>query len=465
MNFSLRKALLAACALIVGLLSSRASAAPPNILFILADDLGWGDLGCYGQKRIQTPNLDRLASEGTRFTDVYAGASVCAPSRGVLMTGRHLGHARVRGNGAAIGGEVFPEYGTARRVGLAAEDVTVAMQLKAAGYATGLIGKWGLGERGTAGVPPAKGFDESFGYLNQDHASDYYPDHLIKDGQRVPVPENADGKKGAYTHDLFATAALDFVERHRAGPFFLYLAYTLPHQDYVIPSTAPYEAEDWPQDEKVHAAMVTRLDRDVGRMLARLQELGLAEKTIVFFASDNGAVARREGLFDSAGPFRSNKGNQWEGGLRVPMLVRWPGQVPVGRVSDTPWSFADVLPTLCAISGAKTPPEIDGINVLPTLRGEAQPALAERPMYWEQYSKGGFWQSVRLGPWKGHRWQVGDRFELYDLATDTAETKNVAAEHPEIVQRLRAAMAAAHTPSPHWSVDATPPAKKPKAKP
>jgi len=436
--------------------AAPAPASHPNILFILADDLGWGDLGCYGQKHIQTPHLDALAHEGTRFTSVYSGASVCAPSRCVLMTGLHTGHAPVRGNGAITGGTVHPEYGRNRRVGLAPEDVTLPMLLKRVRYATGLVGKWGLGEAGSTGVPNLKGFDESFGYLNQDHAAEYYTDHLWKNGGRVPLPGNLNGQTNDYTHDLFTAEALGFIRRHRAEPFFLYLAWTLPHAEFVVPDLGTYGGENWPLQEKVHAAMVTRLDRDVGRVLALLKELGLDGNTLVFFASDNGAVSRRDGLFDSAGPFRGQKGAQHEGGLRVPMLVRWPGRVPAGRVSDAPWYFADVLPTLCELAGVPAPGAMDGVSVLPVLLGGEQEGHLQRPLYWEQHGKGGFWQTVRLGGWKAHRFEKDARVELYDLATDPAESDNVAAAHPEVVRRLLGVMESAHTPSPHWPTAAEP---------
>jgi arylsulfatase A-like enzyme len=422
----------------------------------MADDLGWGDVGCYGQKHIQTPNIDRLAKEGMRFTDVYAGASVCAPSRSVLMTGQHLGHTRIRGNAGMVGG-----VGPQRRVPLEPGDVTVAMLLKAAGYATGITGKWGLAEPETEGIPNKKGFDEWFGYLNQNHAHTYYTDYLWKNTERVTLHGNLDGKKTQYSHDLIADFSLDFVRRHRAQPFFLYLAWTLPHQEYVVPSLETYADKDWPQDYKVHAAMVTRLDRDLGRLLAMLKELGLEEKTVVFFCSDNGGVHRREGVLDSVGPFRGQKGSQTEGGLRVPMIVRWPGQIAAGQVSGAPWYYADVLPTLCEIGGAKVTGAVDGLSVLPTLRGQPQTALETRMMYWEQYS-GGFQQAVRMGRWKGHRVAANDRFQLYDLSMDQMEERDVSADHPSMVEQMRAFMKAAHVPSPNWLANA--PAKKAKPK-
>ncbi|MBM3853951.1 MAG: arylsulfatase [Verrucomicrobia bacterium] len=425
--------------------TSPATREQPNIIYLMADDMGWGDAGCYGQKHIQTPHIDRLAHEGRRFTDVYAGGSVCAPSRSVLMTGQHLGHTRVRGNSGMTGG-----VGAQRRVPLEPEDVTVAMLLKSAGYATGITGKWGLGEPDTTGIPNRKGFDEWFGYLNQQHAHTYYTDHLWKNTERVTLPGNLGGKTTQYSHDLFAEFTLEFVRRNRDRKFFLYLAWTLPHGKYVVPSLETYADKDWPQDYKVHAAMVTRLDRDFGRLMALLKELGLDEKTVVFFCSDNGGVDRREGVLDSVGPFRGKKGQQTEGGLRVPMIVRWPGRVAPGTVSSAPWYFADVLPTLCEIGGAQVSSKVDGLSVLPAILGREQGELQTRRLYWEQYS-GGFQQAVRWGKWKGHHTPGRGAFELYDLSTDQMEEKNVAAQHPDVVRELEAYLASAHVPSPNWS--------------
>jgi len=420
----------------------------------MVDDMGWGDAGCYGQKHIQTPNIDRFAREGTRFTDVYAGASVCAPSRSVLMTGLHLGHTRVRGNSGMIGG-----IGEQRRIPLEPEDVTVAMLLKEAGYVTGMTGKWGLGEPDSTGIPNKKGFDEWFGYLNQQHAHTYYTDYLWKNTERVTIEGNLNGQTKEYSHDLFAEWTLDFVRKHNDQPFFLYLPWTMPHGKYVVPSLESYADKDWPQDYKIHAAMVTRLDRDFGRLQGLLKELGLDERTIVFFCSDNGGVERREGVLDSVGPFRGMKAQQFEGGLRVPMIVRWPGKVPAQKVDSAPWYFADVLPTLCEIGGAKVTGKIDGQSVLPTLLGKKQPELDTRRMYWEQYS-GGFQQAVRWGKWKGHYIAAKERFELYDLNVDQMEANDVASQFPDVVRQLREFMTASHVPSLNWNVNA--PAKNTK---
>jgi arylsulfatase A-like enzyme/sugar lactone lactonase YvrE len=423
--------------------------AAPNIVFLMVDDMGWGDAGCYGQKWIQTPNIDKLAKEGMRFTNVYAGASVCAPSRSVLMTGQHLGHTRIRGNAGMVGG-----VGNERRVPLEPEDITVASLLKQAGYATGMTGKWGLAEPETEGLPNKKGFDEFFGYLNQKHAHNYYPEYLWKNTERVTLNGNLNGQSQVYSHDLFADFSLDFVRRHQDESFFLYLPWTMPHAKYVVPSLETYADKDWPEEYKVHAAMITRLDRDLGRLMALLKELNLDDRTIVFFCSDNGGVERRDGVLDSVGPFRGKKGMQTEGGLRVPMIVRWPKRIAAGAVSDATWNFVDVLPTLCEIGKAGTPPGIDGISVLPTLLGSEQMELKGRKMYWEQYS-GGFQQAVRWGKWKGHLTQSKDKFELYDLNVDPTESNDIAGRHPEVVQEIRKFMITSHVPSPNWITNPT----------
>ncbi len=329
-----------------------ADAAPrPNIVFILADDLGYGDLACYGQRQIKTPAIDCLASQGMRFTACYAGSTVCAPSRCALMTGLHTGHARIRGND---------------RVPLEPDDVTVAKILKGAGYSTGIIGKWGLGEAETTGIPTRQGFDEWFGYLNQHHAHNYYPDYLWKNEWKVELPnvvkDNVATTREVYSGDLFTREALDFLDRHQRERFFLYLPFTLPHanneagkQGMEVPSDSPYSAEAWPQPQKNHAAMITYLDTQVGHILAKLKELDLEKNTIVFFTSDNGP--HREGgadpeFFASAGPLRGFKRSLHDGGIRVPMIVRYPGHIAPDTVSSQVWAFWDVLPTLAELAGA-----------------------------------------------------------------------------------------------------------------
>jgi arylsulfatase A-like enzyme len=435
----------------------------PNVIFILADDLGYGDLGCYGQKKLKTPNLDRLAAQGMRFTQAYAGSTVCAPSRCVLMTGRHTGRCRVRGNA---------------RVPLEPEDVTVAEILKAAGYVTALVGKWGLGDDSTTGAPNLQGFDHFFGYLDQHHAHNYYPDYLWRNRAKVPLKGNVIGKhdnvavkRSVYSPDLLTEEALKFIEGNKTKPFFLYLAYTLPHANnergrvegngMEVPDDAPYTDEPWPQAQKNHAAMITRMDRDVGRLMAKLRELGIDGDTVVFFSSDNGP--HREGgadplFFLSAGPLRGFKRSLHEGGVRVPMIVRWPGRIKAGAVSDHVWAFEDFLPTAAELAGAKAPAGIDGISVLPTLLGEGEQRRHDF-LYWE-FHEGGFQQAVRAGDWKALRKKLGSPLELYDLKADVGEKTDVAARHPDVVQRIEAYLRTARTDSPHWPVKAGKKAKK-----
>jgi arylsulfatase A-like enzyme len=425
----------------------------PNIVFILADDLGYGDLGCYGQKQISTPNLDRLASEGMRFTDAYAGSTVCAPSRCTLMTGLHTGHARTRGN-------QFPD------LHLRPEDITVTELLKRAGYRTGLFGKWSLGGIGTTGYPPRKGFDEWFGFFSQTHAHNYYPEHLLDNEREYLVRENFGARKQGYAHDLFTQRTLGFLEKQPAGrPFFLHVCYTIPHANnemgrdtgngMEVPSDAPYTNRDWPQQEKNFAAMITRMDRDIGRLMEQLKKMGADENTIVFFSSDNGP--HREGghqpdFFHSRGPLRGIKRDLYEGGIRVPMLARWPGKVKAGAVSAQPWAFWDFLPTACELAGVAPPAGLDGISVVPLLTG--RPQKSHEYLYWEFHERG-FDQGVRLGGWKGVRKGRRGPIELYDLKADLAETKNLAASHPDIVARIAKIMDEARTESQEFPVRET----------
>jgi len=431
----------------------------PNIVFILADDLGWGDLGCYGQKAILSPNLDRLAAEGMRFTRCYAGSTVCAPSRCVLMTGLHTGHCRIRGNAQ------FP---------LRPEDTTVAEVLKGAGYATALVGKWGLGEDGSTGVPNEQGFDRFFGYLNQVHAHNYYPDFLWRDKTKSALPGNevikgVAVKRAVYSADLFAEEALRFVRDSKDKPFFLYLALTAPHanneagkEGMEVPTDAPYSDKPWPQAQKNHAAMITRMDADLGRLFDEIKKLGLDGKTYIFFTSDNGP--HREGGNDpefhkSSGPLRGIKRALYEGGIRVPMIVRRPGTVPAGKVSDRVTAFWDVMPTLAEIAGAE-PPTTDGKSMLPTLLGKDGPTHEQ--LYWE-FHEGGFKQAMLRGDWKAIRLKVGGRTELYNLKDDPGETTDLADKHPAIVRDLEERLKTARTESSEWPIRAGP-APKTKAK-
>ncbi|MHC4398716.1 MAG: arylsulfatase [Planctomycetota bacterium] len=415
----------------------------PNIVFIMADDLGYGHLGCYGQTKIRTPNIDRMASEGTRFTQCYAGHCVCAPSRSTLMTGHHTGHTSVRANGG--GAPLVPE------------DVTVAEVLKQVGYATGGFGKWGLGDHGTTGVPYKQGFDQFYGYLHQVHAHFYYPWFLWRNDRRHELPENTGEQHAVFSHDLIANEALDFVRRHKEGPFFLYVPFTIPHFELLVPQDSfeeyagkfpeptPYvdarkHYADQPAPRATLAAMITRMDRDVGRILDLVKELGIDDNTLVFFTSDNGGYRLAPELFQGNGPLRGGKGSFYEGGIRVPMIVRWPGHVEAGQTDDFIWAFWDVLPTLADLAGATPPPGIDGISVAPRLLGKDQ-KQPDRPLYWEKIPQGRggtppWSQAIRWGKWKAIREKPHLPTELYDLSRDIGETTNIAAEQPDVVKRI-----------------------------
>jgi len=414
-----------------------AEAERPNVVLILADDLGMGDLGCYGQKRLKTPNVDRLAAEGTRFTSAYSGASVCAPSRCSLMTGRHMGHATIRSNW-----EVFPEG----QAPLQGGEVTVAMMLKQAGYATGICGKWGLGGPGSGSEPNDKGFDFFFGYNCQRHAHHYVTNYLYRNGERFEIEQTPEHH--VYSQQLIAEESLGFIRRNHARPFFLFCAWTVPHGIWRIdqvPSVGAYADTGWSDTQKVYAAMVEGLDADVGRVLETLEELGIDGNTLVLFASDNGGVGSAEiaDHFGSHAGMRGAKGQLWEGGVRVPMIARWPGRVPAGRTCDFPTAFWDFLPTAAQLAGAPLPPNVDGVSIVPTLLGHEQ--KSRPPLYWEQTRGKRFERAVRAGTWKAYQPAADAPVQLYDLASDRAETQDVASEHPRTVARIEAVMAAAHT--------------------
>ncbi|TDJ65775.1 MAG: hypothetical protein E2O39_17545 [Planctomycetota bacterium] len=441
---------------------ASSSERPPNVVLIMADDLGYAEVGCYGQTKIATPNIDRLAAEGVRFTDFYAGAPVCAPSRCVLMTGLHTGHAWVRGNrGKPVVGQVP----------LPLEAVTVAELLQAAGYTTACIGKWGLGGPNTTGLPNLQGFDRWFGYLDQWNAHDHYPDYLWSDDEKVLLSANADGVDGVHSHDLFTEEALLFLrEREPDEPFFLYVPYAIPHVSLQVPedSLAQY-ADRWeetpfegghyaahPKPRAAYAAMVTRMDRDVGRILDVLAERGLAENTLVIFTSDNGpsyAGGADSKFFASAGPLRGLKGSLWEGGIRVPFIARWPGRIARGTVSDHVSAFQDVLPTLVELAGGPAPTGIDGVSFAPTLLGRGDQAQHDY-LYWEA-PVGGWRQAVRKGRWKAVRTNMKQHspLKLFDLAADIGEEHDISAEHPEIVREMERILASARTESELWPLE------------
>jgi arylsulfatase A-like enzyme len=435
------------------------TASRPNIIFILADDLGYGELGCYGQKVIQTPCIDQMAAEGMRFTDHYAGSTVCAPSRCSLMTGLHTGHTYVRGNH-----EIQPMG----QLPLPAETETLPKMLQRAGYTTALIGKWGLGGPDSTGTPNSQGFDHFFGYLCQRHAHNYYPEFLFRNGARVPLGNKVEGgradgagvasEKVEYSYDLMEAEALQFLNQNKDRPFFLYLAVTLPHANneggmngMEVPDFGDYAAKDWPVTEKGRAAMISRLDRGVGRIIRRVRNLGLEENTIIFFASDNGP--HREGgsdpnFFDSNGPLRGAKRDLYEGGIRVPLIARWPGRIQAGAVTGHVSAFWDFFPTFAVLAGGEAPENIDGICMVPTLLGIPRKQEQHEYLYWEFLERGSA-QAVRLGRWKAVR-LPGGSLELYDLETDLGETTNIAAGNPEIVARVRECLAAARTESAYW---------------
>jgi arylsulfatase A-like enzyme len=433
----------------------------PNVVFILADDLGYGDLGCYGQQRIRTPNIDRLAKEGLRFTDYYAGCTVCAPSRCVLMTGLHTGHAHIRGNA----GRDRPEAQTLRDA-----DVTVAEVLKKAGYATALVGKWGLGDEGSIGTPNKQGFDYFFGYLNQFHAHNYYPAYLIKNERRFPLKNVVPGEgpfgsgvattQVEYSADVITAEALKWVEAHKSQPFFLYYSPTLPHANneggrngMEVPELGEYAQTDWPQQQKAHAAMISRLDADVGRLMDLLKKLGIDNNTLVFFSSDNGP--HREGgndpdFNDSNGLLRGIKRDLTEGGIRVPFVARWPGKIAPG-VSDFVGGFQDALPTLAEVAGVSgsVPSNLDGVSIVPTLLGQRERQKQHEYLYWTFYERGGG-QAARVGQWKAIQQPLSSAVRLHDLKKDIGEERDVAGENPEVVAKLTATMKGAYVAHENW---------------
>jgi arylsulfatase len=421
------------------------------VVLILADDLGYADLGCYGQKKIRTPSLDRMAREGMRFTQCYSGSPVCAPSRCCLMTGKHGGHAYIRNNS-----EVKPEGQTP----IPADEVTLTELFKKKGYTTGAMGKWGLGPPGSSGDPLKHGFDLFFGYNCQRHAHSHYPTYLWRNDKHIELKEN-DGKTGKqFSHDLFEAEALQFIRSNKERPFFLYLPFTIPHVAIQVPedSLAEYKGkwDDPPYDGKKgyqphpapragYAAMVTRMDRTVGRILDLLRDLKLEGSTLVLFSSDNGPVGGGTGgsdsaFFESAGPFRGLKGSVYEGGMRVPLIARWPGKVKTDSTAELPVYFPDMMPTLMEVIGASdiVPKRIDGVSFAPTLLGRPDRQSKHEYLFWEFAGYGGQ-QAVRLGDWKGVRQQMqqgNTTIELYNLKEDVGEKNNVAAKHPEIVARI-----------------------------
>jgi arylsulfatase A-like enzyme len=487
-------------ALVLAVAARAAAPARPNIIFLLADDLGYGDIGAFGQKKIRTPHLDQLARDGMRLTHHYSGHNVCAPSRCVLMTGQHPGHAYIRNNRGGIG------QGGAGGEGqepVPAGELKLPLTLKQLGYATGGFGKWGLGAVGSTGDPNAQGIDRFFGYNDQAVAHNFYPTSLWNNRERVPLANpafsahqklapGADPQDPAsyarfsgheYAPDLINEAAREFLRENRARPFFLYYPTTVPHLALQVPEDSLAEYRDaFPEEPYVggqgylphrtpraaYAAMITRMDREIGRLLALVDGFGLRENTIVVFTSDNGPLWERFGgtdskFFNSTGGLRGQKGGYYEAGIRVPGIVRWTGRIAPGTVSDRVTGFEDWLPTFLELIGAAeaTPAGIDGISFAPTLLGRSQP---ERPFLYRESQAYDGQQCVRVGPWKAFRTNLHPRpgakdqapgaIELYHLQDDPAETRNVAAAHPEIVARLAAIMRDQHVPTPLWPIRA-----------
>ncbi len=444
----------------------------PNIIYILADDLGYGDVGCYGQKYIKTPNIDRLASEGIRFTQHYSSAPVCAPARCCLMTGKHAGHAYVRNNFEIKDSSAFK----AGQIPLPDETETIAEMLKNDGYTTAIIGKWGLGSIASEGAPNKQGFDFFYGYADQVHAHNHYPEFLWRNDKQEFLPGNIEsvhpkidrtkeidnqeykkyeGKQ--YSLDLMANEAVKFIEENRNKPFFLYLTFIIPHKALQVPDESlkmyegvfdeePYDGKQGytphPKPLSAYAAMVSRMDKKVGIILDQLKKLGIDGNTIVMFSSDNGP-AGGGGLdtrfFNSSGGLRGMKGQVYEGGIREPFVARWPGKITPGTTTDHVSAQYDLKATLAELNGQKLN-DTDGISFLSTLLGQTEKQRQHESLYWE-FSSGGGQYAVRTGNWKGVRTGVSrnpnNTWEIYDLSTDKAESKNLAAQHPELVEKFK----------------------------
>jgi arylsulfatase A-like enzyme len=443
--------------------------AKPNIVYILADDLGYGDLGCYGQKDIRTPNLDQMAKEGMLFTQHYAGSTVCAPSRSCLMTGLHTGHTPIRGN---------REHKPEGQYPLPKEAATIAEVLHKAGYVTGAFGKWGLGYPGSEGDPNNQGFDEFFGYNCQRLAHNYYPYFLRYNAKKVMLPGNNGSQTEHYGPDVIQRQALEFIETNRNRRFFLYVPSTIPHAELLVPDDEivrsyrgkfeekPYKGVDDGPNYKLggygstqtpranFAAMVTRLDKHVGEILKKLRQLGIEKNTVVFFSSDNGPHSEGgedPSYFNSSGGIRGQKRDLYEGGIRVPMIAYWPGRIKADSTSKHVSAFWDVFATLAEIAGAEADVQTDGISFVPALRGRDGEQQAHEYLYWEFHEQGGK-QAVRKGKWKAVRLGVqkdpSAPVELYDLEADPQESKDIASEHADIVAEMMEIMRTARTDSP-----------------
>lgn len=440
----------------------------PNVVFIIADDLGYGDLSCYGQEKFQTPNIDRLALNGTRFTRSYSGTTVSAPSRASLMTGLHTGHAPIRGNK-----EIQPEG----QAPLPGEAYTLFQLFKDAGYTTGAFGKWGLGYPGSTGDPMSQGIDRFFGYNCQRLAHNYYPAHLWSNHTKVMFPENADGKSVTYSQDLIQKETLEFIEQQKETPFFLFVPMMLPHAELVVPEDSiiqgfrgqfpeiPYQGVDartaftkggyrsQEHPRATHAAMVTRIDVYVGQIIEKLEEAGVHENTLIIFTSDNGP--HREGggdpdFFNSNEIYRGYKRDLYEGVIRVPTIISWQGNVPSGKENNFPFAFWDYMPTFAGLTGQEVPENTDGINILPALFGKE--GQAERDYFYFEFHELGGRQALIQGDWKLLHLDIreGGRFELYNLASDPSENHNIIDLFPRKAAELQEIMKGARTEDPNW---------------
>lgn len=417
------------------------SESKPNLIYIMVDDMGIGDLGCYGQEKIQTPELDKMASMGMRFTQHYSGSAVCAPSRCILMTGLHGGHSYIRANSPG-----YPEGQTPLPEGTE----TLATMLKREGYSTACVGKWGLGGSHNTGGANKQGFDLFFGYYDQRHAHEYYTDHLWRNDQRVEL----DGK--TYSHDLMTKEAFQFIDEHAEKPFFLYLAYTIPHTKFQVPSLGQYENKDWEKNHKIQAAMISHLDRDIGRLLKKLDDLEISKNTLVTFTSDNGAHGQggTGTFFNATAGLRGIKRSLYEGGVRTPFLAYWPGTIKEGSISDHISIHYDTMATYAELTGATPKTKHDGISYLPTLLGKTKEQNKHDYLYWELY-EGKANRAVRMGKWKGvyPDLKKNENFELYNLEKDEKESSNVALQFPEISDKLKSLIKSSHVHNPFWNLE------------
>ena len=426
----------------------------PNIILIVADDLGWGDVGFNGQERINTPNLDKLASEGIVFNQFYAGSAVCGPSRASLITGKHTGHSTVRGN---------PRWtASGKPVDIKTEEITIAEQLKKGGYTTGIIGKWGLAENLDQAKPNKQGFDYFYGFNKHRPAHHYYPDSIWENDTKIRIEgNNWKSKEKHYVQDLFTEKAKHFVDQNKEAPFFLYLAYTTPHYELTVPedSKKPYIDKNWPLREMksghylhdknghvTYAAMVSRMDKQIGDLMSTIENLGLAENTLVIFTSDHGHEYDdlKNEFFNSNGLFRGKKRDLYEGGIRVPFFAYWPEKIASGQSSEHIAAFWDILPTLSDLAEVSSNNEIDGISFLPALNGRKNDQVQHDYLYWEFNESKGPIQAIRKGKWKAVK-RYQKEIELYDLESDVSEKNNLASHHPEIISDMEALFLTART--------------------